>query len=167
MVFFFSSETVVFTLIFDMFPSLHQCLPVQAENDIEQKSWIQCPDFQVLKTFRKGAILKFDVTTIFTILFANICAMHSCDTPTKLDCGYRTFLHPLLEKLVWIVCNDMLRLTFSFLALTSFIWLFASCKMSLSCISCTICSVHDVSCKCKSVRTQFNNTHTEHTVLRS
>ena len=54
----------------------------------------------------------------------------------------------------------MLRLTFSFLALTSFIWLFASCKMSLSCISCTICSVHDVSCKSKSMWTQFNVTYT-------
>lgn len=34
---FFFSETVVFTLIFDMFPSLHQYLLGQAENDIEQK----------------------------------------------------------------------------------------------------------------------------------
>jgi len=33
----FHSETVVFTLIFDMFPSLHRYLLGQAENDIEQK----------------------------------------------------------------------------------------------------------------------------------
>ena len=39
------------------------------------------------------------------------------------------------------------KLTWSFRALTSFIWLLASCRMSLSCISWTICSVQEVSCK--------------------
>lgn len=33
----FFSETVLFTLIFDMFPSLHRYLLGQAGNDIEQK----------------------------------------------------------------------------------------------------------------------------------
>ena len=168
---FFFSENVAFTLIFDMFPSPHQYLPEQAEND---KCWTKVMNnveiCQLLTTSQKDVILARVKVWCYNHLYDIICK-YLCDVllwhthKTRLWLPY--LLASLVVKIGLIVCNDMLRLTFSFLALTSFIWLFASCKMSLSCISCTICSVHDVSCKCKSVWTQFNNTHTEHTVLRS